>query len=112
MDYKKLIGRLKKETYWSGSSGAGSRDIHPVICDEAADAIAKLLERAERAEKQLAESEPKHGHWEEIEDDYGGLYYQCSNCGDEWTLIDGTPKENNMNYCPRCGAKMVEGDQK
>ena len=32
--------------------------------------------------------------------------YVCSVCGEPWTLIDGTPRENNMHYCPNCGAKM------
>lgn len=52
VDYKDLINRLNKETYWLGSGEPYSRDIHPVICDEAIVAIAKLLERAENAEKE------------------------------------------------------------
>lgn len=50
----------------------------------------------------------KHGYWEEISD-YGGwgdTHYRCSVCGEEWYLEDGKPKDNNMNFCPRCGAKM------
>lgn len=54
--YKDLVERLSKETYWSGSSGPGSRDIHPAICDEAADAIAELMARAESAERQRDEA--------------------------------------------------------
>ena len=27
-------------------------------------------------------------------------------CGEEWCLEDGKPKDNNMNFRPRCGAKM------
>ena len=34
--------------------------------------------------------------------------YVCSVCGEPWTLIDGTPRENNMHYCPNCGAKMED----
>jgi len=34
--------------------------------------------------------------------------YECSNCKDEWVLIDGTPEENNINYCQNCGAKVKE----
>lgn len=52
MDYKDLINRLKNETYWLGSGEPYSRDIHPVICDEAAIAIIQLLERVEKAEYQ------------------------------------------------------------
>lgn len=32
--------------------------------------------------------------------------YECSVCGNGWTFIEGTPKENDANYCPNCGAKM------
>lgn len=45
-----------------------------------------------------------HGRW--IESDHGS--YVCSMCGEDWVLNDGTPAENNMNYCPRCGARMEE----
>lgn len=34
--------------------------------------------------------------------------YVCSACGEPWTLNDGTPAENNMHYCPNCGAKMED----
>lgn len=46
--YKDLIIRLRKETYWLGSGGPYSRDIHPVICDEAADAIELLVSVVEQ----------------------------------------------------------------
>ena len=53
----------------------------------------------------------KHGYWEELTD-YGGwgdTHYRCSVCGEEWYLEDGTPQQNNMNFCPRCGSRM-DGD--
>lgn len=56
-----------------------------------------------------AEVQPvKHGYWEEVTDygDWGDTHYRCSVCGEEWYLEDGKPKDNNMNFCPRCGAKM------
>lgn len=63
-------------------------------------------------EKKAAAVQPvKHGYWEEVTD-YGGLgdtHYRCSVCGEEWYLEDGKPKDNNMNFCPRCGSRM-EGD--
>lgn len=49
-----------------------------------------------------------HGRWMERDDGFGGTCYVCSKCAEEWSLIDGTPMENNMCYCPRCGAKMDE----
>lgn len=47
-----------------------------------------------------------HGRWLECEDGWGDTHYQCSECGEEWNLDAGTPEENDMNYCPNCGAKM------
>lgn len=49
-----------------------------------------------------------HGKWKEENPDYldGDPFYICSICGETWNLEAGTPKENNMNYCPNCGAKM------
>lgn len=55
----------------------------------------------------------KHGYWEEVIG-YGGwgdTHYRCSVCGEEWCLEDGKSKDNNMNFCPRCGARM-DGDVK
>ena len=61
--YSELIERLKKETYWCGSSEAYSREIHPLICDEAASAIGELLSNLKAAEadnkrwKQICETQ-------------------------------------------------------
>jgi hypothetical protein len=29
-------------------------------------------------------------------------------CGVAWSLSDGTPKENGMGWCPKCGEELVE----
>ena len=53
----------------------------------------------------------RRGKWEEITE-YGGwgeTHYRCSVCGEEWHLEDGKPADNNMNFCPKCGARM-DGD--
>ena len=52
--------------------------------------------------------EPKRGRWVK-DDDNWDVQYECSVCGEAWVMNDGTPADNNMNYCPNCGAKM-EGD--
>ena len=49
------------------------------------------------------------GRWIEHDDDWCGFFYTCSSCGCDWTTIDGTPQDNNMRFCPECGAKM-EGE--
>lgn len=48
----------------------------------------------------------RHGLWKEESDYDGDSIYVCSECGETWTLIDGTPQDNNMRYCPNCGARM------
>ena len=51
----------------------------------------------------------RHGRWIEQEQCEESLY-SCSACGAEWITIEGTPKENSMDFCPHCGAKMDEED--
>lgn len=53
----------------------------------------------------------KHGKWQSTDDGWDGIYYVCSECGCPWTLIDGTPYNNGMNYCPNCGARMKGGEK-
>jgi len=48
----------------------------------------------------------KVGKWIEKDGWDGDVYYDCSVCGESWTTIEGTPWDNDMNYCPHCGAKM------
>ena len=48
------------------------------------------------------------GDWKFEPDIYDFGTYVCSKCGEPWTLIDGTPVENNMNFCPNCGAAMTD----
>lgn len=55
------------------------------------------------------EAEPvRHGHWVEKEWFDGDTYYDCSACGHSWVTIEGTPQDNEMNYCPYCGCHMKE----
>ena len=46
----------------------------------------------------------RHGRWVKH-----GRRWQCTNCK-VLMSIDGTPKENLLNYCPNCGAIMDGGD--
>lgn len=61
------------------------------------------------------DSEPVvHAHWipYESETGEGSNTYKCSSCGGIQIIIYGTPKENRWNYCPHCGAKMDEEENK
>ena len=48
------------------------------------------------------------GNWKFEPDVYDSATYVCGKCGEPWTLIDGTPAENNMNFCPNCGAAITD----
>lgn len=43
-----------------------------------------------------------HGRWIPY-----GWKWCCSKC-DMMLPIDGTPAENNLRYCPNCGARMED----
>lgn len=60
--------------------------------------------------KRLEAEQPKKGHWID-NDDPDDNYFECSVCGELWVLIDGTPKDNGMIYCPHCGARMDGGQE-
>ncbi len=39
------------------------------------------------------------------EDTEGGWTFSC---GLRWWLDEGTPKQNGMNFCPRCGKRLKQ----
>ena len=54
-------------------------------------------------EKMPPIEERKTGKWNRLRSDT----FHCNFCGTTFIVIQG---ENNMNYCPNCGARM-EGEQ-
>lgn len=42
-----------------------------------------------------------------IADPVDGSLFTCSECGEGWELTCGSPEENHLFFCPRCGAKIV-----
>lgn len=73
-------------------------------------AYAALEESIEGYKTRIAELEaqlPKEGEWIDLS---FGRDYKCSVCG-EWYRMDGTPEQEDMNYCPNCGARM-KGEKK
>lgn len=42
--------------------------------------------------------------YKQIEEDYN--VWSCSNCECAWRIEEGTPANNNVNYCPECGARI------
>lgn len=54
-----------------------------------------------------AQPERKNGEWIHKPDIYlDEQTWECSECGEPWIFIEGTPSENNANFCPNCGADM------
>ena len=33
--------------------------------------------------------------------------WECPECGHVHQLFEGTPAENDMNYCPKCGVQLI-----
>ena len=54
--------------------------------------------------------ERKRGKWIEDDDGWDGVIWRCSECDALFTLVDGTPEENEYYFCPHCGADM-RGEQ-
>ena len=49
----------------------------------------------------------KCGKWERSEKSFSYYQYKCNNCGcDDYTQTDRQGECKLMNYCPNCGAKM------
>lgn len=41
-----------------------------------------------------------HWRYDEYHDKYD------TECGEAWQLMDGTPEENGMRFCPHCGRPL------
>ena len=65
--------------------------------------------RLQKVNYECTVEKPK-GRWVEQEGYDGDSYYECSVCKDAFTLINGTPEDNNYNFCPNCGADL-RGDE-
>lgn len=52
----------------------------------------------------------RHGRWLYKPEMYDESTWECSECGEPYTLIDGAPVDNLYFYCPNCGARM-DGEQ-
>lgn len=130
-DYTKLVAAVRDTDFGDTCVYCEHSDMckdADCIILQAADAIEDLqaeVEELKAKKMKLAENslrfvgkvreldkrrlEPKRGEWKETDMGWDGdTAWVCSVCGEPWTLIDGTPKENNMNFCPNCGVDMRE----
>ena len=66
------------------------------------------LERYEeinRLNAELAEKEEEFCEWEPWDEEANCYHTSCENAH---FFVDGSPKDNNHNYCPYCGRKIKE----
>lgn len=54
--------------------------------------------------------QPKTCEWKQCTSEYDTSWE--GTCGVKWLLIDGTPTENHMQFCPQCGGKLIEIEPK
>ena len=104
-----LISReaLKKAIYEWRYHGYYDKLIE--VIDNAPTVEQKYYERVIAQINPVIEARPP-GEWiEHTERITLDTYYECSNCKEPWTTIEGTPWQNMMNFCPNCGAKMRGG---
>lgn len=101
---------MKKTNYLISRSALleATRGDHPPFYDGqyVADWQEKCINEASAVDAELV----RHGEWILNPCNlYNNATWVCSVCGNEWVLIDGTPLDNQMNYCPKCGARMDGG---
>lgn len=65
-------------------------------------ANAALREAADRL-AELHASAPRQCVWTR-DDDLDATYDGA--CGIRWGFVDGGPRQNSANYCPRCGGRI------
>ena len=58
--------------------------------------------------KALEKQIPKKWGSDDLGD--GEYVYKCPCCNEYWALMEGTPKDNEYNYCPKCGQKLEWSD--
>ena len=80
-----------------------------VIVDSGEKAVHRWRERAITAEVRVAELEGLRETTTYEGDKWGN--WSCAKCGQVWELNEGTPSENRMDYCPRCGRRIVGGGE-
>ena len=93
----------------------GNIPIKPEVLDDCYD-ITEYQEAKAMAIKAL-EQQPKTGHWEYVQYDYNPDIgnWHCSECRN--IVIECANKNEKggipiYNFCPNCGAKMVESEDK
>lgn len=108
-----IVQELRKQLAKVTAERDALKSNPPVKVDsDAFELAARLAEvTAERDDLKKNARPVVRGEWEREDDIFDDLTFICSACHEPWILIDGTPEDNNMNFCPNCGADM-RGDPK
>lgn len=72
-----------------------------------------IVDEAKKAPIIDLESMRPTAHWINEDSFYkDSIVWLCSACKGKFVLRGGTPKNENYQYCPACGARMVNDDEK
>lgn len=71
-------------------------------CGIPSDAKNKMLKWLNKAPTAADVQPVRRGRWMYLYDEN----YRCSECGEDFALIDGTGFLGLLNYCPNCGTRM------
>lgn len=86
-----------------------------IVCDFCDNDI--FLSKSEVTEiySAMVDAAPKRAacHWRHDSDDLEGDSWY-TDCGDRYVFIEGGPKENNCNFCHKCGKPVapISGPEK
>lgn len=76
----------------------------PGMAEDVRDALAELDAMTSAPLRKLDNFPPiQVCRWGWLEEDYWS-----GECGALWTFPDGTPTDNNMQFCPVCGGRLVQ----
>jgi hypothetical protein len=70
--------------------------------------LADQLADARKENMRLKKSAEDTCEWTQDDPDDEDCRIWNGDCGIMWQFEDGTPKENDMNFCPKCGKQLVE----
>ena len=102
IDKTEMLIRLKclepkKDDFRDDDCFQAAESQHDMICE-----YLKPMQPANVAPVELA-------HWIQA-NDIDETAWRCSKCDLTWILNEGTPWQNEMRYCPKCGAYMIESE--
>lgn len=69
----------------------------------------RAIDTVEEFKALKEKSEPKNWIAEGI--GYGEYTWKCPACNGYMALMVGTPKDNDYNFCPKCGQALVEREE-